>query len=69
MEVEIIKEQQVENKVYFELKPLDTNYKDKFLFGVEMEADFNNEQEMILLRAEVITLASDEFDKQLLSIS
>jgi hypothetical protein len=67
MEVEIIREQQVENKVYFELKPLDTNYKDKFVFGVEKEADINNEEEMILLRSEVITLASNELEKQLLS--
>jgi hypothetical protein len=67
MEVEIIKEQQVENKVYFELKPLDTNYKDKLVFGVEKEADINNEEEMILLRSEVITLASNELEKQLLS--
>jgi hypothetical protein len=65
MEVEIIREQQVENKIYFELKPLDTNYKDKFVFGVEKEADINNEEEMIILRAEVMILAGDEFDKQL----
>jgi|688.fasta_scaffold1993521_2 hypothetical protein len=65
MEVKIIKEQGIENKIYFEVTPKSIEYQNTLLFGIEKEGNINNEDDMIILRAEVMILASDEFDKQL----
>jgi hypothetical protein len=63
MEVRIVKEKQIEDKVYFEVLPVPEEYDDILVFGYETVADKNNEDQMILLRAQVMLLASDEFDK------
>jgi hypothetical protein len=63
MQVEIVKENPIENKVYFEVKPLEKEYIDLLVFGKEIEIDTQNIEALENARNEVKAEASIEFIK------
>ena len=65
MEVQIIRENQIENKVYFELIPIEIEFVDKLKFGKEIEIDYNDLNALEAARIEVMNEAKSEFEKTL----
>jgi hypothetical protein len=65
MEVKIIKENQIENKVYFEIIPDNIEYQNQFIFGKELEISINDNEAMQSARALLILEAGKEFDNQI----
>ena len=63
MQVEIVKENPIENKVYFEVKPVEKEYIDLFIFGKEIEVNLEDTEELENARNEIKAEASREFEK------
>ena len=63
MEVEITKEQKVENKIYFEVTPTEQELKNRFVFGKEVAVDFNDQNQIELERTKAKEEAKIEFEK------
>jgi hypothetical protein len=61
MEVEIKKEQKVENKIYFEIVPTDPELKDSFSFGKEVIVDFSDATKIEEERTKAMEEAKEQF--------